>query len=205
MKQIDALSLQLLPTRTSPASSVHSAHLTENAVSAPKGKWVASWHDLGYSSGKTHPQLAGPRENKKLMKPAEGSTVIGKSVIIRGEVSGSEDLYIDGDVEGTVTLAENRLTIGPNARVRADIHVREVVVFGHLTGNVQATGRVDLRQSALVKGDILAGRLSIEESAVLTGRVELKATAEAAKPSAPVAVAPAPAEANTTLFSQPKA
>jgi cytoskeletal protein CcmA (bactofilin family) len=139
------------------------------------------------------------------MKPAEGSTVIGKSVIIRGEVSGSEDLYIDGDVEGTVTLAENRLTIGPNARVRADIHVREVVVFGHLTGNVQATGRVDLRQSALVKGDILAGRLSIEESAVLTGRVELKITAEAAKPSAPAAAAPPPAEADTTLFSQPKA
>jgi hypothetical protein len=56
MKQIDALSLKLLPTRTSPASSVHSGHLTENAVSVPKGERVASWHELGYSSGKTHPQ-----------------------------------------------------------------------------------------------------------------------------------------------------
>jgi cytoskeletal protein CcmA (bactofilin family) len=139
------------------------------------------------------------------MKPAEGSTVIGKSVIIRGEVSGNEDLYIDGDVEGTVTLAENRLTIGPNARVRADISVRDVIVFGHLTGNVQATGRVDLRQSALVKGDILAGRLSIEESAVLTGRVELKASPEASKPSVPAPVTPAPVEADTSLFTQPKA
>ena len=64
------------------------------------------------------------------MKPAEGSTVIGKSVIIRGELSGSEDLYIDGDVEGTVTLPESRLTIGPNARAKADIHVRDVIIFG---------------------------------------------------------------------------
>jgi cytoskeletal protein CcmA (bactofilin family) len=145
------------------------------------------------------------RENKKLMKPAEGSTVIGKSVVIRGELSGSEDLYIDGDVEGTVTLPENRLTIGPNARVRADISVHDVVIFGHLTGNVQAAGRVDLRQSALVKGDILAGRLSIEESAVLTGRVELKAPAEAPKPSAPAAVVSEPVEASAPLFTQPKA
>jgi len=139
------------------------------------------------------------------MKPAEGSTVIGKSVVIRGELSGSEDLYIDGDVEGTVTLPESRLTIGPNARVRADIHVRDVIIFGHLTGNVQATGRVDLRQSALVNGDILAGRLSIEESAVLTGRVELKVTSEAPKPSTPAVAVPAPAEASASLFSQPKA
>src|SRR5260370_36263129 len=140
------------------------------------------------------------------MKPAEGSTVIGKSVIIRGELSGSEDLYIDGDVEGTVTLPESRLPIGPNARVRADISVRDVIIFGHLTGNVQATGRVDLRQSAIVNGDILAGRLSIEESAVLTGRVELKVTTEAPKSAAVhAAVVPAPAETSAPLFSQPKA
>src|ERR1700722_17683441 len=117
------------------------------------------------------------------MKPAEGSTVIGKSVVIRGELSGNEDLFIDGDVEGTVSLPESRLTVGPNAQVRADINAREVVVFGHLTGNVKASGRGDLRQSALVKGDILAGRLSIEESAVLSGRVELKASTEPPKSS----------------------
>jgi cytoskeletal protein CcmA (bactofilin family) len=139
------------------------------------------------------------------MKPAEGSTVIGKSVIIRGGLSGNEDLYIDGDVEGTVTLPESRLTIGPNARVKADINAREVVIFGNLTGNIQATGRVELRQSALVSGDILAGRLSIEESAVLTGRVELKVTPETSKPSAPAAAASAPAEASAPLFAQPKA
>jgi cytoskeletal protein CcmA (bactofilin family) len=139
------------------------------------------------------------------MKPAEGSTVIGKSVIIRGGLSGNEDLFIDGDVEGTVTLPESRLTIGPNARVKADVSAREVVIFGHLTGNIQATGRVELRQSALVKGDIVAGRLSIEESAVLTGRVELKVTSETPKASASAVSVPVPAEASAPLFSQPKA
>jgi cytoskeletal protein CcmA (bactofilin family) len=137
------------------------------------------------------------------MKPAEGSTVIGKSVIIRGELSGNEDLYIDGDVEGTVTLPESRLTIGPNAKVRADISVRDVIIFGHLTGNVKASGRVDLRQSAFVSGDISAGRLSIEESAVLTGRVELKAASEPAK-SAVSSISATP-ESSPQLFTEPKA
>jgi cytoskeletal protein CcmA (bactofilin family) len=111
------------------------------------------------------------------MNPNEGSTVIGKSVVVRGEVSGSEDLFIDGDLEGTITLTGNRLTIGPNAHVLADVNVRDLVVFGQLTGNVRAAGRVDLRQSSVVKGDILSGRLSIEESAVLQGRVELVSSA----------------------------
>jgi cytoskeletal protein CcmA (bactofilin family) len=108
------------------------------------------------------------------MKPAEGSTVIGKSVVIRGELSGNEDLYMDCDIEGAITLSENRLTIGPNARVMGDIHVRDLVVYGGLTGNVVASGRVELcKQSSLI-GDILADRLSIEEGAILKGRVELK-------------------------------
>jgi cytoskeletal protein CcmA (bactofilin family) len=150
-----------------------------------------------------------------LIKPAEGSTVIGKSVIIRGELSGKEDLYIDGDVEGTVTLPDSRLTIGPNAQVRADVNAQEVVIFGNLTGNISSTGRVDLRQSAVVKGDILAGRLCIEESAVLSGRVELKSASEAAKPAtdiaSPPAASPAPVAVSATvpasasLFPQPKA
>jgi cytoskeletal protein CcmA (bactofilin family) len=140
------------------------------------------------------------------MKPAEGSTVIGKSVVIRGEVSGDEDLYIDGDIEGTISLKESRLTIGPNARVRADISVRDVTVFGHLAGNVQASGRVELRQSAVVNGDILAGRLSIEESAVLKGSVELKGASEAqSKSSTPAATAPVSGESGAPLFSQPQA
>ena len=108
------------------------------------------------------------------MNPAEGSTVIGKSVTVRGDISGKEDLYLDCDIEGTITLPENRLTIGPDARIVANVTVRDLIVFGKLTGNVQASGRVDLRQSASLTGDIVAHRLSIEESAMLKGRVELK-------------------------------
>jgi cytoskeletal protein CcmA (bactofilin family) len=135
------------------------------------------------------------------MKPAEGSTVIGKSVIIRGDISGQEDLFLDGNIEGTITLSESRLTIGPNAQIHADIHVRDLVIFGQLVGNIHAAGRVDLRQSGSVKGDIFAARLSIEENAVLSGRVELKATAE----SQSAAFNSAQPQADAPLFSQPTA
>ncbi len=107
------------------------------------------------------------------MKPAEGSTVIGKSVTIRGELSGSEDLFLDGEIEGTITLTDSRLTIGPNGRIHADIDVHDMIVFGNVEGNVKASGRLELRQSSSVVGDIVAGRLSIEENASLRGRVEL--------------------------------
>jgi cytoskeletal protein CcmA (bactofilin family) len=111
------------------------------------------------------------------MKPAEGSTVIGKSVTIRGEVAGKEDLYMDGVVEGTIALPENRLTVGPNARVMADVNAHEVVIFGLVEGNLRASGRIELRASAVVKGDIVAERLSIEENASMKGRVDLSEVA----------------------------
>ena len=107
------------------------------------------------------------------MTPVEGSTHIGKSVTIRGELSGSEDLVLDGKFDGTITLADSRLTVGPNAHVTADLNVRDIVVFGLIEGNVHASGRIELRQSAVVNGDLYAGRLSIEESATVRGRVEL--------------------------------
>ena len=107
------------------------------------------------------------------MNPAEGSTLIGKSVSIRGELTGSEDLFLDGSFEGTVTLLDSRLTVGANAHVKADLNVRDIIVFGLIDGNINATGRIELRQTAVVNGDIHAGRLSIEESATVRGRVEL--------------------------------
>jgi len=113
------------------------------------------------------------------MKPGEGSpTVIGKSVRIQGEVTGSEDLYLDGEISGTVTLAESRFTVGPNANVLADIQAQDVIVFGRVEGNIRASGRVELRQSATVIGDIFAARLSIEESASISGKVETNGKSE---------------------------
>lgn len=110
---------------------------------------------------------------------------IGKSVQIQGEVRGSEDLVVDGTVQGTITLSESRLTIGPNAHVQADVSARDVIILGKLVGNVNAGGRVELRAGANLKGDIRAARLSIEENALLTGKVELtSAERTTASPSA---------------------
>jgi len=107
------------------------------------------------------------------MKPSENATVIGKSVTVRGELSGQEDLYMDGVVEGTISLTGARLTIGPNARVQADLQAQDIVIQGQVDGKVRATGRIELRSSAIVRGDLFAERLSIEENATVKGRVEL--------------------------------
>ena len=117
------------------------------------------------------------------MKPAEGSTLIGKSVAIRGELSGTEDLFLDGAFDGSVSLPQSRLTVGPNAQVRAELKVRDLVVFGSIEGNVTASGRIELRQTATLNGDIIASRLSIEESASVRGRVELTGHAMSETPA----------------------
>jgi cytoskeletal protein CcmA (bactofilin family) len=108
--------------------------------------------------------------------PASGLAQIGKSVVIKGELSGSEDLYLDGQVEGSIALKGNSLTVGPNGQVRASVDAKGVVVQGKLEGNIQASDRVDLRKSAIVTGDISTQRISIEEGAFLKGKVEIQRT-----------------------------
>jgi len=98
---------------------------------------------------------------------------IGKTVVICGEVKGSEDLIVDGRVEGTVSLSESRLTIGPNANVAADLSAKDVLILGHVQGNVVASGRVELRAGCAVEGDIKALRLAVEDNAVFRGKVDL--------------------------------
>ncbi len=134
------------------------------------------------------------------MAVVEGTPgAIGKSVQIRGEVKGSEDLMVDGVVEGTITLSDSRLTIGPNARVEANVSARDVVVLGTLNGNVVATGRVELRQGCHLKGDIRAGRLSIEDNSVFSGKVDM---AQSGAPIATAAEKPAaPAAQSGALFT----
>jgi cytoskeletal protein CcmA (bactofilin family) len=112
---------------------------------------------------------------------------IGKSIVIRGELKGGEDLVIDGRVEGTVQLAENRLTIGPNADVAADLSAHDVLVLGKVHGNLVATGRVELRAGAVVEGDVRAYRLAIEDNAVLRGKVDLTQSAQKAPEPVPAA------------------
>ena len=94
--------------------------------------------------------------------------------MIKGEVSGSEPLYIDGQVEGTITIMENRLTIGRNGSVTANISAKELMVMGKLSGNVNVTERVAIRGEGSLTGDVVAQRLSIEDGAFFKGSVELK-------------------------------
>jgi cytoskeletal protein CcmA (bactofilin family) len=99
---------------------------------------------------------------------------IGKSIVIKGELSCSEDLYIDGRVEGTIDPKGNRLTVGPNGNVKADVTACVVVVQGTLEGNIHASDRVDLKESAIVVGNIATQRISIDEGAYLKGSVNIE-------------------------------
>jgi cytoskeletal protein CcmA (bactofilin family) len=101
-------------------------------------------------------------------------TLIGKSVVIKGDISCGEDLYIDGQVEGTIDPKGNRLTIGPHGRVKANVNACAVVVQGKLEGSIQASDRVDLKKSAVVTGDIATQRISIDEGAYFKGGVNIQ-------------------------------
>ncbi len=105
---------------------------------------------------------------------------IGKSVVIKGDLSGSEDLYVDGQVEGSIALKNNSLTVGPNGQVKASVEAKGIIIQGKLEGNVQASDRVDLRKTAVVTGDITTQRISIEEGAYLKGKIDIQGRAEKA-------------------------
>jgi len=101
-----------------------------------------------------------------------GFAQIGKSVFIKGELSGSEDLYLDGQVEGSIALKGNSLTVGPNGQLKGGVEAKGVVVQGRLEGNIQASERVELRKTAVVIGDITTQRILIEEGASLKGKID---------------------------------
>jgi cytoskeletal protein CcmA (bactofilin family) len=99
---------------------------------------------------------------------------IGRSVIIKGELSGSENLTVEGQVEGKIDLKDHILTIGPNGRVRAQIFAKSVVVHGQVVGNITATERVTVRESGSVEGDVQAPRFAIAEGATFRGKVDMQ-------------------------------
>jgi cytoskeletal protein CcmA (bactofilin family) len=99
---------------------------------------------------------------------------IGKSLVIKGEVTGSESLYIDGRVEGSINLAGNRVTIGRNGVVAANINAREIVVLGKVRGNLTASDRVDIRSDGSLTGDVIAARISIEDGAFFKGGIDIR-------------------------------
>jgi cytoskeletal protein CcmA (bactofilin family) len=99
---------------------------------------------------------------------------IGKSVLIKGELSGSEDLYLDGEVEGSIELKQHSLTIGPHGRVKANVHAREVIVHGKVEGNVRGDEKVELKKSSVLLGDIATQRIAIEEGAYFKGGIDIQ-------------------------------
>ena len=101
-----------------------------------------------------------------------GQASIGKAVKIDGQIYSKEDLYIDGDVEGTIELQEHRLTIGPNGKVHANIKAREVVILGNVQGNVEASDKLEVRKDARVVGDIKTARIVVEDGAYFKGGID---------------------------------
>ncbi len=114
-----------------------------------------------------------PRPATPTTTSADQAT-IGKSLVIKGEVTGSESLYIDGRVEGSISLAGNRVTIGRNGVVAANINAREIVVLGKVRGNLTASDRVDIRSDGSLTGDVVAARISIEDGAYFKGGIDIR-------------------------------
>jgi cytoskeletal protein CcmA (bactofilin family) len=124
---------------------------------------------------------------------------IGKSVVIKGELNGSEDLTIEGQVEGKIELRQNVLTIGPNARIKAQVFAKSVIILGEVTGNVAATDKVDIRDNGSVDGDIAAPRVAIAEGAHFRGSIDMqKAGEKSAKPETKAEAKPAATAAAST-------
>jgi cytoskeletal protein CcmA (bactofilin family) len=144
-----------------------------------------------------------PTSSHDPQRGLERTTVnIGKSVVIKGELNGSEDLTIEGQVEGKIELRQNVLTIGANGKIKAQIFAKSVIILGEVTGNVTATDKVDIRDNGSVDGDIAAPRVAIAEGAHFRGSIDMQRTgakpgeqqkAEAKPAPAPPAPAPQPA------------
>src|SRR5579863_4294378 len=138
------------------------------------------------------------------MSAAGNSTeqaTIGRSLVIKGEVSGGESLYIDGCIEGSITVADHRVTIGRNGKVTANVTAREVVIMGKVKGNIQCTDRLDIRGEGSLTGDVITQRISVEDGAILKGSVQVRAAEQKnAKPQvqattqSPIAKENAPSE-----------
>ncbi|MCC6536387.1 MAG: polymer-forming cytoskeletal protein [Bryobacterales bacterium] len=153
-----------------------------------------------------------PARNPEYESPSSSagpgrSASIGKSVVIKGQLFAREDLFIDGEIEGSIELLEHRLTIGPNGKIAAGVKAREIVVLGTIHGNVEAADKIEIRKEAKLVGDIRTVRIVIEDGAFFKGSIDIvkpeakpappvSRAASAAAPAGASAASPAAAEAN---------
>ena len=120
---------------------------------------------------------AAPTNSYTPVKPATSpmdQANIGRSLVIKGEVTGAESLFIDGRIEGSINFPDNRVTIGRNGNVAANITAKEVVIMGKVQGNVECADRLDIRSEGVLSGDVITHRISVEEGAILKGGVEVR-------------------------------
>lgn len=130
------------------------------------------------------------------------SSHLGKSFHFKGDITGTEDIYIDGEVEGTIQLPNQIVTIGPNGSVNADVLARELVVHGKVKGNAKAQDRIEVGRSGSVLGDMAMARISIQDGAFIQGRVDICVSGNVASPAAPpVAAATAEVPVSPALSS----
>jgi len=118
--------------------------------------------------------------------PAGDQATVGKGLVFKGEITGSESLFVDGKVEGSINLPGNRVTIGRNGQVAASIIAREIVVLGKVRGNVTASDRVDIRAEGALTGDVAAARISIEDGAFFKGGIDIRKPEAKTSGNAPV-------------------
>jgi len=135
-----------------------------------------------------------PRESAALRQPiSQGGTSvanIGKSISIRGDLTGNEDMVIEGKVEGKVDLPNNQLTVGADGNLKAEIHAKSVVIVGHVIGNVSGVERVELQATGQLEGDVTSPKLIVAEGAHLNGGIQM--TQPAAKPTSAAPTTPTP-------------
>ncbi len=129
------------------------------------------------STGVTKPSV-------DVRRPLEGGAVsLGKSIVVKGELNGSEDLVIEGQVEGKIEFKQHVLTVGPNGKVKAQIFAKTVIVLGEVVGNITASEKVDIRDNGSVDGDIVSPRVAIAEGAHFRGSIDMQRTPVAARPA----------------------
>ncbi len=129
----------------------------------------------------------------KTAAPTMEQATIGKTLVIKGEVSGSEALFVDGRIEGSVSFPDSRVTIGRNGNVAASVHAKELVIMGKVEGNVECSDRLDIRAEGSLTGDVITQRISVEEGAIMKGGIEVrtpekKSQQNQAKPEPPKAM-----------------
>ena len=147
----------------------------DEGVRAPQGPTAPAAPPTAGAPAAQAPVVDAPASpSRPLAQPMRDVVNIGKSVVIKGELNGSEDLTIEGQVEGKIELRQNVLTIGPNGKIKAQLFAKAVIILGEVTGNVTATEKVDIRDNGSVDGDIAAPRVAIAEGAHFRGSIDMQ-------------------------------